>query len=156
MIKPGAGLDGGAAFTMTFRKFRMTKPIQLALLIDDNEIDNRFHQISLKTSGLVEQVMTFNYADEALAHIKAHPEMEIDVIFLDINMPRMDGIEFLAAATKDLGESFAKVVVVMLTTSLPPVDSDRTMAFSVVKEFIDKPLTVEHVQHVAKLVADAG
>ena len=88
-------------------------------------------------------------ADEALAHIRANPDLQIDVIFLDINLPRMNGFEFLEAATREISEEFAHVVVVMLTTSLNPDDRERAESFDVVKEFINKPLTVEHVEKVS-------
>lgn len=128
------------------------KPIKLAVLIDDNEIDQRHYNRILNKSGLVEEVMTFTYADEALEHLQAKSDFEIDVIFLDINMPRMDGFEFLEIATEQLGDSFAKIVIAMLTTSLNPADRDRAASFGVVKKFISKPLTVEDVKDVAALL----
>lgn len=130
----------------------MTKPIKLAILIDDNEIDQRFYNRVLQRSGLVEEVLTFTLAEDALAHLTVSRGLEVDVIFLDINMPRMDGFEFLEAATDQFGSQFAKVVVAMLTTSLNPADRDRAESFEVVKDFIDKPLTVEHVENIVKLL----
>ena len=132
----------------------MTAKIGLALLIDDNHIDQRQYVRVLKRSGLIGEVMTFTYADNALAHLRANPDLEVDVIFLDINMPRMNGFEFLEAATSELGEGFAKVVVAMLTTSLNPGDHARARSFSVVKEFISKPLTSDHVEAVSAHFSD--
>ncbi|KIC18819.1 response regulator [Leisingera sp. ANG-Vp] len=130
----------------------MTKPIRLAILIDDEEIDQRQYLRTIKKSGLVEEVLVFTFADEALEHLKANPELEVDIIFLDINMPRMDGFEFLEAATQEIGGGFAKNVVIMLTTSLNPDDRERAKRFGVVKEFFNKPLSVEHIEQVVKLV----
>ncbi len=67
-------------------------------------------------------------------------------------MPRMNGFEFLDAAVSELGEGFAKVVVAMLTTSLNPKDQKRAFEFDVVKDIINKPLTIENVQKVASLL----
>ncbi|UWQ78121.1 response regulator [Leisingera sp. S132] len=131
----------------------MTKPIQLAVLIDDEKIDQRQYQRIMNKSGLVEEVLGFTYADEALEHLKANPQLEVDVILLDINMPRMDGFQFLEAASREIGEGFAKSVVVMITTSLNPEDKARAMRFDVVKDFLNKPLTVEHVKQIAALIA---
>ena len=130
----------------------MPKPITLAVLIDDVEIDQRQYVRVLNRSGLVQKVMTFTYADTALEYLVQHPELDIDVIFLDINMPRMNGFEFLVAASERLGPNFAKIVVAMLTTSLNPNDERRADSFGMVKSFINKPLTVEDVQHVADLL----
>lgn len=134
----------------------MTKRIKLAMLIDDDEVDQRIYKRVMDRSGLVDEVMCFTYADEALAHLIANPDLEIDVIFLDINMPRMNGFEFLDAATQEFGSEFARMVVVMLTTSLHPEDERRARDMEVVKEFIRKPLTVEHVEVVARLLEARG
>jgi len=128
----------------------MTTPVKLAWLIDDSEIDLRHYARVIDRSGLVEEVTTFTFADEALAHLKANPDLEVDLIFLDINIPRMNGFEFLEAATAELGAGFAKVVVAMLTTSLNPRDREEAARFDVVKDFINKPLTVEHVENAVK------
>ncbi len=133
----------------------MPKPIKVALLIDDEEIDQRQYQRVIKKSGLVERVVVFTYADDALEYILSNPQVEVDVIFLDINMPRMNGLQFLEAASRQLGPGFAKIVVAMLTTSLNPSDQERALEFDAVKEFIHKPLTVEHVQKVAEMLSPA-
>ncbi len=130
----------------------MPKPIKLAVLIDDIEIDQRHYQRVLKNSDLVEEVLSFIFAEDALEFMVQNPDREISVIFLDINMPRMNGFEFLEAASKRLGDNFAKVVVAMLTTSLNPEDERRARSYSVVKDFITKPLSVAHVEYVAELL----
>lgn len=126
--------------------------IKKALLIDDTDIDQKLYRRILERSEIVDDVTSFSYADEALDFLRAHRSTEIDAIFLDINMPRMNGFEFLEAAVADLGENFAHVVIVMLTTSLNPADRKRAEEFSVVRDFINKPLTLDHIKHVAELV----
>lgn len=130
----------------------MTKPIKLAVLIDDAVIDQRLYKRVLDRSGLVERVELFSYADDALGWLNDHPEEKVDVIFLDINMPRMNGFEFLTEATATLGQGFAKVVVAMLTTSLNPDDLTQAKTFQVVKDFINKPLAVEHIKRIAAMM----
>ena len=122
------------------------------MLIDDEEFDQRQYLRVLQRSGLVETVLQYTYAADALAHLVAHPELEVDVIFLDINMPRMNGFEFLEEATEKLGADFVKTVVVMLTTSLNPNDRTRAENFDVVRDFINKPLTMSNVERIAEMV----
>ena len=130
----------------------MTSKIKHVLLIDDADIDQRLYRRMLERSEMVDEVQSFYYADEALDYLRANRAVEVDVIFLDINMPRMNGFEFLEAAIDEFGDAFARVVIVMLTTSLHPADRVRAEEFSVVRDFINKPLTVDHVRHAAELL----
>lgn len=119
----------------------MVNKINTVMVIDDNDIDQLLYQRIIKRSGTIDRVISFSYADEALEYLKQKDCEKIDVIFLDINMPRMDGFEFLNAATEQLGESFVQSVVVMLTTSLTIEDRERSRKYSIVKAYINKPLT---------------
>ena len=132
----------------------MTKRINTVMLVDDEEIDQKTYQRVLKRSGMVEEILIFTYATDALEYLKSNPEQTVDVIFLDINMPRMNGFEFLEAATKELGEAFARMVIVMLTTSIDPKDRKRAEDNPLVRDFLDKPLTIGHVEHVANMLDD--
>lgn len=128
--------------------------ISNAMLIDDGEADQVLYKMVLENSGEVANVISYTYADEALEFLKQQDRPEIDVIFLDINMPRMDGFEFLEAATEEIGKDFADAVVIMLTTSLDPKDHERAKSYAVVKQFINKPLTVDHVKGIVKELKD--
>ena len=127
--------------------------IKTALLIDDDDVDQMIYKRIIDRSGLIEQVTSFSYAEDALAYLRIVDRPDIDVIFLDINMPRMTGLEFLDAAEKEFGDNFAKIVVIMLTTSLDPRDRARAESHASVKAYLDKPLTVENIKDVAALLA---
>lgn len=133
----------------------MTEKIKTVMLIDDEEIDQRNYKRILNRSGRVENIISFNYADEALKFLKENPGQNIDVIFLDINMPRMNGFEFLEEATQELGGDFARMVVVMLTTSINPSDRQRAQANPVVRAFLEKPMVMDHIGFVAGLLNNA-
>ena len=137
---------------MTAPQSDATPPIKTALLIDDEEVDQYLYRRIMDRSGLVEDVISYRYADEALAFLREPDRPTIDVIFLDINMPRMDGFEFLEALTKELDPATETVVIVMLTTSLNPEDEARARAFDVVKDYINKPLEIEHLKQVVELL----
>lgn len=128
-------------------------PIRTAMLVDDEALDQRHYRRVLERSGLVGEVISFIYPDEALDYLRRMDRPEIDLLFLDINMPRLNGFEFLETATQEFGPDFARTVVIMLTTSLDPGDEARAKSFSVVRDFINKPLTADHVQSAAQMVA---
>lgn len=127
--------------------------IKTVMLVDDERIDRMIYERVLQRSALVDDVIGFEYATDALEFLKQPDRPEVDVIFLDINMPRMSGLEFLEAATEEFGNRFARMIVVMLTTSLNPFDRQRASQFEVVRQFINKPLTEQHVRHVAALLS---
>lgn len=133
-----------------------TPEIKLAVLVDDEKIDQMIYRRVMERSGIVRDVRIFSRAMDALEFLKQDDRPEVDVVFLDINMPRMNGFEFLDAATREFGPDFAKLVVVMLTTSINPHDHDRATSSPVVRKFIYKPLTEEHVHEVAQLVSETG
>jgi CheY-like chemotaxis protein len=130
----------------------MTIRIENVMLVDDEKYDQLIYKRVLDRSGLVGTVHSFTYAEEALVFLKQKNRPKIDVIFLDINMPRMNGFEFLQTASAELQDSFTDAVIIMLTTSLDPKDQDRANEFEIVRDFINKPLTIEHVQKIADML----
>lgn len=122
------------------------------MLIDDNQVDQLLSERLINRSGLVQNFLSFLSAEEALEYIRSSEQPAADAILLDINMPRMDGFEFLEAATQELGDRFARIVVMMLTTSLDPKDREKARAYAVVKDYINKPLMMEYVEKIAKQV----
>lgn len=126
--------------------------IKTLMSIDDSEIDQMVYKRIIKRSGVVENVITFQLAEDALDYLMSDDREEIDVILLDINMPRMNGFEFLEAATAKLGDDFINCIVIMLTTSLNAQDERRAKEFGMVKSYLNKPLEEEHLELVAQLI----
>ncbi|MEO0378003.1 MAG: response regulator [Cyanobacteria bacterium P01_A01_bin.17] len=78
--------------------------LEKVLLIDDNEADNFIHRLIIEESGLVRTIEEFTDAQKALEYLRSSQANAIDLIFLDINMPRMNGFQFLEAY-RDLAAS---------------------------------------------------
>jgi CheY-like chemotaxis protein len=124
------------------------------MIIDDEEIDQRHYKRLLTRSGRAVEIIQFTYADVALNWIETNQDRRIDVVFLDINMPRMNGFEFLdALQTQDAPTNLN--IIMMLTTSLAPRDRARAQAHPLVRGFMNKPLTDAHLDEASRLLAAA-
>jgi CheY-like chemotaxis protein len=126
------------------------------LLVDDNIHDNFIHTYAIKKVDESFDVRSVTSGDEALEYIEKNlndPEGYPfpDVIFLDINMPRMNGFEFIQKAREDkLLERGNAIVVIMLTSSLNPKDlqTARDLFSNEILEFKNKPLTPEMFKNI--------
>jgi len=123
------------------------------LLIDDNENDNYFHQRVIKKAGLTGEVAVAENGLDALKYlinqfknIDSEPVIKVTLIFLDINMPKMGGFEFLDEYCNLDNSVKAGVVVIMLSTSENPKDVELCKQYTDVKEYCTKPLTIEKLQ----------
>jgi len=124
------------------------------LLIDDDESTNFLHQIVIEKSAITESVQACGSGQAALDYLSKAINGEYpqpDLIFLDINMPRMNGWEFLEEYDKLSDEQKGKMVVVMLTTSINPDDKAMAESLGYIAGFKNKPLTVEILQELCEL-----
>lgn len=109
------------------------------IIADDDEMVMFLHKIAVTESGLSPKpVVAFN-GNEALQFIQKNPAGPF-LVLLDINMPVMDGWEFLEAIKNFKTPA---VFVVMVTSSVDSRDKRKAFNYAQVIEYIEKPLTVE-------------
>ena len=121
------------------------------MLVDDNPDDNFYHERVIKKSNAAEFVIAKETAIEALEYLqseKAKGDCHPDLIFLDINMPGMNGWEFLQSYYKMDKQFQSLAIVVMLTTSSNPDDRKKAESLKVVSDFQTKPLTKEMLEEI--------
>lgn len=116
------------------------------LVIDDNPTDRYIAKRMAEKYHFAEEIILQESALEALNYIKSlesTPELLPQFIFLDINMPGMNGYEFLDEYTK-LSETIrTNCIILMITTSIHPDDFKRAENNPSVFRFLNKPLDRE-------------
>lgn len=121
------------------------------VLIDDDSTTNYLNKMIIERSQLVDEVLTFDTANDALNYFKTKVEAdEGSLVLLDINMPIMNGWQFMDQYIALNGKLKANKVV-MLTSSIDPNDKQQAEENLSVAEFKSKPLSVEMV---GELVTD--
>jgi CheY-like chemotaxis protein len=124
------------------------------MLIDDDEPTNFLNNMFMEEANCSEHIKIVSNGFEAIKYLNSAKPMADsnmpfpDLIFLDINMPAMDGWEFLDRY-KEI-KTVARPVIVMLTTSLNPDDILKAYTIPEVSGFENKPLTTEKINVIVK------
>lgn len=121
----------------------MLKKPRTVLLIDDNVVDLKINSKIIKLSNLFDGVVTYQSGEEGLAYLKKtlHDKNKLpDLILLDIQMPDMDGFDFLELYKKLPKQLTGVCLVAMLSSSLDFGDIKRAEASLHVVELLKKPL----------------
>lgn len=130
------------------------KKLDCILLVDDNDADNFYHQMIIEDVGCTKTILAMENPSDALEYIKSTDESVENVIpniiFLDINMPGMNGWEFLDEYEKLDPALKSNVMVIMLSTSQNPDDKIKAKTAHGILEFVNKPLTEEILKKLIK------
>jgi len=135
----------------------MKKKLSCILLIDDDEPTNYLNRMTLEHADCARHIQVVQSGQDALDFLShqgkyramqgyPHPEL----IFLDINMPAMDGWEFLERYRTLPADQKASIVMIMLTTSLNPDDESRARSLPEIDGFEHKPLKADRLKEVLK------
>ncbi len=112
------------------------------LIIDDSNVEIFIAQHIIKKKKISEKISTFTTIEESLTYLKSIDKLEDfpDLIFLDINMPVLNGFDFLESFLEFPNTFQEQCEIIMLTSSDDPKDKVRAMNYSVVKDYFIKPL----------------
>ena len=121
-----------------------------AMLLDDNELDNFINQKIIESNFFAANVYLNTSSKSALEFLNnlsilSTEKLNIfpEIIFVDLNMPMMDGFQFIENLKVKLPEKSAPLKVVILTSSINPDDRKKATFMGLDITFLNKPLTQE-------------
>ena len=128
---------------MLKRKDTTLKPYQNIILIDDDDVNNLLNRQFLTFNMPQATITTFQNAQDVLDYMRIGKIITPDLILLDINMPEMNGWDFLYY----MDRYNINAEVMMLSSSIHWDDIERSKNYEKVRCYIEKPLTEDKIEH---------
>ncbi len=131
----------------------MSHKIGLACIIDDDSMYVNLVKKIIEAKNLCKNLMVFKNGKEALNYFEAiltnlDKKSIPEIIFLDLNMPVMDGWEFLENFI-GIKNKFRKIITLyIVSSSINPVDEERAKKINSVKDYLIKPITIEDLETI--------
>ncbi len=135
--------------------------LEKVICVDDDPIALLLSKLVLSKADFASQVITAANGEIALEYLERPEVIEENknsknplIILLDLNMPVMDGWEFLEQFSKTIfNEHYQKTKIILLSSSIDPNDIERSKDFSMVLDFIPKPLTKDMLENIIRKVS---
>lgn len=125
----------------------MDNKLNCVLLIDDSPADNFLHKIVVNDCDVTDNVRTAEDGIDGLDYLLNNGKYsgstdnpKPNLILLDINMPKMNGFEFVEEFEKLDSSIKENTIIMMLSTSLEQSDKTKAISYKAVKEYLQKPL----------------
>ncbi|MDR6300906.1 response regulator [Mesonia maritima] len=125
--------------------------IDLACIIDDDPIFVFGLKKIMEVSNFCESILIFKNGEDALSNLSAiinKDEKIPDVILLDLNMPIMDGWQFLDEFVKI--EPSQRITIYIVSSSIDPQDINKVQKYKNIRNYIIKPVTLERLTEILK------
>ena len=116
-------------------------PIERIILIDDNDLDNTYHSIVLKKAGFAGELVVLESGVQLIDFLQKGPPSKPTLLFVDINMPLLNGFETVAKLV-ELSLLNADLQVHILSSSDAAEDLQMARSLPAVRSYLVKPLNV--------------
>lgn len=131
--------------------------MDLLLCVDDDPITIMLSKMVLTRAAYAKEIITAQNGEEALQYLDSLLESTASstpsLIFLDLNMPVMGGWEFLDAFSHDKYRTvFASCKVIVLSSTIDPKDIEKSKSYSMVLDFMPKPISKDLLEQVNQLL----
>lgn len=124
------------------------------IIVDDDPLNNSICKLVIKSATHKTDVLDFIYPEEALEFLKKKSNEIGDntILFLDINMPRIDGWAFLEEYEQLNERLRKKISIYILSSSINEADKEKAFANPHVHDYITKPLSLDTVKSLVNRV----
>ncbi|MGV3526864.1 MAG: response regulator [Candidatus Sericytochromatia bacterium] len=123
------------------------------VVIDDDAIIWVLIKDMLQELGWVDNLKTFSDGLEALRYLQHAPIADFPgVIVLDLNLPYLDGFEFLTHYAQEIAARHPQTQIYILSSSVREQDRLQSLAYPFVRDFISKPLKIERLKDMLMAV----
>lgn|SRR5690606_13198027 len=119
------------------------------VFIDDDEDLNFLQERMCSRSKAVNHYYIASSAHETLEYL-SHTAVAPDIIFVDINMPVMNGFQFIEEFERNYWHKFPETQLYVLSSSVRSDDRKKSLAYRSVKDFLIKPLTEEQLLRISR------
>lgn len=112
-------------------------------LVDDDPINNLINKRLLKKAGIETEILEFQEGLDAISLLEKSDIKQCTLIFLDINMPIMNGWEFLDVYQEKFPDR--KDEIIILSSSIDYQDRLKAQTYKSISGFLEKPLTLDKI-----------
>ena len=126
---------------------------KLTYIIDDDKLTVKLISILVSKNKFCEEIQSFDNAQHAIDKLKQNASNNgvlPDAILLDLNMPAMDGWQFLDEFV--LLPIKKEISVFIMTSSIDPVDIEMAKKYKIVKDYVEKPITSKKLDLLSNLI----
>lgn len=126
--------------------------IKKVLIIDDDDLSIFLMGLTIDEIDFIEKYESVNNGWEALQYIENCRQTNMpELIFVDLNMPEMDGYEFIQHYEEKFSQTYSRTKIIVVTSSQRESDKMRSLSFNSVIGFIHKPLEEGEIKKILNL-----